>query len=475
MEIKKFLEKFKSYSTADTSKIEQAYEFAKKMHKNQLRASGDNHFTHCQTVADILMDHKFDADTICAALLHDTLEDTSVTLPQLEQKFGVEVAGMVNGVTKIADLKFNSQDEEIASNWRKMLIATAKDIRIILIKLADRIHNMRTIQYLPKEKQIRKSKETMMLYAPLAQRLGMFNMKGELEDLSFKILNPKEYEELAIKTERLLGKRHETLKKVKKEIESKLSETKINFRILMRAKNIYSFYRKMETQNISFEEIEDSLGVRIITDTVADCYGILGLLHANFKPVAGSFTDYIAIPKANLYQSIHTTVVTSSGETVEVQIRTEEMHYKNEYGIAAHWRYKLGGVSDKHFDEKLNWVRQWLEWLQDLTNPREFLESFQTDMDLEQVFVFTPKGEVKSLPKGSTILDFAYAVHTEVGNKCMGAKVNGKIAPLNYELKSGQFCEILTKKNQKPSSDWLKNVKTARARSKIRNFLKGLE
>jgi GTP pyrophosphokinase len=328
------------------------------------------------------------------------------------------------------------------------------------------------MQYLPKEKQTQKAKETLSLFAPLAQRLGMFNLKSELEDLSFKTLNPKEYDELKSKIEKLSGKRKEILPRFKKELENYLSKTKIPYRIIARAKNIYSFYRKMQMQNRPFDEIEDSLGVRIITDTVTNCYGILGTLHANFKPVAGSFTDYIAIPKANLYQSIHTTVVSDTGDTVEVQIRTEEMHYKNEYGIAAHWRYKMDITQDTHYDEKLNWVRQWLEWLQDLTNPREFLESFKTDMELTQVFVFTPKGDVKSLPKGATVLDFAYAVHSEIGDKCSGAKVNGKIAPLDYELKSGQFCEILTKKNQTPRSDWLKMVKTAGARSRIRKFLK---
>lgn len=472
MNLETFINKFKSYSATGADKVEKAYNFAKKVHQNQKRASGENHFIHCRTVADILMDHKLDTGTICAALLHDTLEDTPVTAEELKKEFGTEILQMVEGVTKIANLKFNSQDEETAENWRKMLLATAKDIRIILIKLADRVHNMRTIEHLAKEKRTQKANETLTLYAPLAQRLGMFNLKSELEDLSFEVLNPKEYKYLETKIKTLSGRRSETLEKFKQELSRHLSDTGLKYRVLARAKNLYSFHRKIQLYNLSFEEIQDSLGVRIITGTVSDCYGILGILHSVFKPVAGSFTDYIAIPKANLYQSIHTTVVSPGGDVVEVQIRTEEMHYTSEYGIAAHWRYKLGGASDSHFDEKLNWVRQWLEWLRDLTNPHEFLESFKTDMDLEQVFVFTPKGDVKSLPKGSTILDFAYCVHSEVGDRCYGAKVNGKMVSLDYQLKSGEFCEILTRKNQTPKQDWLKIVKTAGARSKIRKFLR---
>lgn len=472
MDIKSFTEKFKSYSTADTTKLEKAYNFARKMHKNQTRASGGDFFDHCVTVADILMDHKLDLNTISAALLHDTLEDTSLDAQTLRKEFGSEISRMVEGVTKITNLEFASRDEETAENWRKMLVATAKDIRIILIKLADRVHNMRTIQYLPEEKRNKKAKETLTLFAPLAQRLGMFNLKNELEDLSFKVLNPEEYKRLSDKIKTFAGKREKILERFKTELDEHLSRVGLKYRIIARAKNIYSLYRKMQNQNLTFEEIEDYLGVRIITDTIANCYAILGILHSAFKPVAGSFTDYIAIPKANLYQSIHTTVVSSKGDVVEVQIRTEEMHYTGEYGIAAHWRYKLGGKSDSHFDEKLNWVRQWLEWLRDLTSPDEFLDSFKTDMELEQVFVFTPKGDVKALPKGATVLDFAYAVHSEIGNKFFGAKVNGKMVAIDYPLRSGEFCEILTRKTQTPKQDWLKNVKTAGARSKIRKFLR---
>jgi GTP pyrophosphokinase len=475
MQLQTFINKFKSYSAADTAKLEKAYNFAKKMHQNQKRASGERYLEHCITVADILMEHKLDIATICAALLHDTLEDTSLKPEELRKEFGSEITQMVQGVTKITSLKFDSQDEETAQNWRKMLIATAKDIRVILIKLADRVHNMRTIKYLPATKQEQKAKETLSLYAPLAQRLGMFNLKSELEDLSFKILNPEEYRRLSGKINTFLGRQKEELQRFKHELNSYLSKMDLKYRVLARLKNIYSLYRKIKTQNLTFEEIEDSLGVRIITDTVTNCYAVLGVLHSAFKPIAGSFTDYIAIPKANLYQSIHTTVVSPRGEIVEVQIRTEEMHYISEYGIAAHWRYKLGVKADNHFDEKLNWVRQWLEWLRDLTNPHEFLETFKTDMELEQVFVFTPKGEVKTLPKGATVLDFAYAVHSEVGSKCTGAKVNGKMAALDCQLKSGEFCEILTKKKQTPTRDWLKIVKTAVARSKIRKFLREKE
>lgn len=470
--LKEIINGFKGYNPSqDTALIEKAYNFAKAAHGDQKRLTGEPFFSHCCEVAKILLDHKLDRETICAALLHDTVEDTSVTVEEIEKNFNKEIADMVAGLTKIDRLENLSTDEETVENWRKMLIAVSHDMRIILIKLADRTHNMKTLQGLPAERRKEKALETLNLYAPLAQRLGMFSLKNELEDLSFRYLYPQEYEQLkegVAKKEEDLNKK---LASFKSSLDAVLDKEQIPHRLLSRVKNYYSIYRKMQKHNASFEQIQDLLGLRIITDTVLDCYRALGALHANFKPVAGSFTDYIAMPKMNMYQSIHTTVF-FEGSLVEVQIRTEDMHRTCEYGIAAHWRYKLGSKADPHLDEKLNWIRQWIEWQRDLTAPREFLESFQTDINLSQIFVFTPKGEVKVLPEHATPLDFAYLVHTEIGDHYSGALVNGKMAKMNSELKSGDICEIQTRKNAEPKMQWLDSAKTARARSKIKTFLR---
>lgn len=472
IKIEQLLEKFSSYSTADTTVIELAWEFAKNAHKEQKRASGELYFTHLYEVASILCDLKMDANTIAAGLLHDVLEDTGTKPEELKKEFGDEIYNLVDGVTKIESFRFSSKDEEQAENWRKMIIAMAKDIRVIIIKLADRLHNMRTLEYLPSEKQKEIASETLTLYAPIAHRLGIFHIKNELEDLAFRYLYPDEYNELKRKVDERFKEREEILERFKKEVEDVLNKAGIEYRITSRAKNLYSIFRKMQRQNKRFEEIEDTLGIRIITDTVFNCYAILGLIHSNFKPVPGSFTDYISMPKPNLYQSIHTTVVTGRGEIVEIQIRTEKMHSVAEYGIAAHWRYKHGEAFDGKLDEKLNWARQWIEWLNDAETPHEFMEMFKTELDIEEIFVFTPKGDVKSLPKGSTPIDFAYRIHTEIGNHCAGAKVNGKIVPLDYQLKSGDVCEIITRKNVSPHKDWLQIAKTPSARSKIRRYLR---
>ncbi len=470
--LREIIDGFKSYNPSqDTQLIEKAYNFAKAAHGEQRRFTGEPFFSHCREVAKILLEHKLDRDTICAALLHDTVEDTSVTVEDIEKDFNKEIAEMVAGLTKIDRLENLSTDEETVENWRKMLIAVSHDMRIILIKLADRTHNMKTLQGLAPARRKEKALETLNLYAPLAQRLGMFSLKNELEDLSFKYLYPEEYEELkagVAKKEEDLNKKLASFKTALAEV---LDREQIPHRLLSRVKNYYSIYRKMKKHNASFEQIQDLLGLRIITDTVLDCYRALGALHANFKPVSGSFTDYIAMPKMNMYQSIHTTVF-FEGSLVEVQIRTEDMHRTCEYGIAAHWRYKLGSKADPHLDEKLNWIRQWIEWQRDLTAPREFLESFQTDINLSQIFVFTPKGEVKVLPEHATPLDFAYLVHTEIGDHYSGALVNGKMAKMNSELKSGDICEIQTRKNAEPKMQWLDAAKTARARSKIKTFLR---
>lgn len=472
--LEELLKKFKEYSpNQDTSLIEKAYYFAQNAHKNQKRESGEPYFTHCCHVAAILMEFNLDADTICAGLLHDTVEDTPVTLEDLRKEFNKEVAHMVQGVTKISDLKFSSTDEETVENWRKMLVAVAEDVRVILIKLADRTHNMRTMEVMPPEKQKFKAYETISLYAPLAQRLGMFTIKTDLEDLSFKYLHPEDYENLKREVEARTADRQAALESFKKALAPALEADHLDFRILARAKNYYSIYRKMQKHHCSFAEIQDSLGVRIITKTIQDCYRALGLVHSVFKPIAGTFTDYIATPKANMYQSIHTTVLAPSGDIIEIQIRTEEMHKTCEYGIAAHWRYKLGNVKqDRNFDEKINWIRRWIEWQQDLTAPREFLEGFKTDVNLQQIFVFTPRADVKSLPEGSTPIDFAYAIHTDIGDHYVGARVNNRMVRMDYNFKTGDVCEIITRKNGEPKRDWLEFAKTANARSHIKRFLR---
>jgi GTP pyrophosphokinase len=377
------------------------------------------------------------------------------------------------GVTKLDALKFESRDEAQAENWRKMLLATAQDIRVIVVKLADRLHNMKTLNFLKREKQERIAAETMALYAPLAHRLGMFGLKSELEDLSFAYLHPEEHHELARKVGAKLAENERQLASAKAALEKVVEGTNIPCRILARTKTLWSTYKKMERQEKSFEDIQDALGMRLITDTVANCYALLGIVHTHFKPVAGSFTDYISTPKLNLYRSLHTTIMAPTGELVEIQIRTEEMHRSSEYGIAAHWRYKHGeSAKDVHMEEKLNWLRQWIEWLQDLNSPREFLDSLKTDLEFNQVFVFTPAGEVKVLPAGATPLDFAFAVHTEIGFSCVGAVVNNKMVRLDHTLKSGDICRINTKKGSTPKKDWLNLVKTARARSKVRHYLR---
>ena len=472
MELKNLLDKVEAYTSKDLTIIELAYDFAKEAHGNQQRASGDLYFIHVYEVAMILAELKMDVTTIAAGLLHDVLEDTKVTSDELKKEFGEEIYNLVEGVTKIENFHFSSRDEETAENWRKMIIATAKDIRVIIIKLADRLHNMRTLEYLNPERRRDIAYETLTLYAPISHRLGIYNIKNELEDLSFKYLYPDEYNELKTKVDALYISAQSVLKEFIKEVEMLLLKASIEARILYRTKNLYSIFRKMKKYNKPFEEIEDLLGVRIITDTVLNCYAILGLIHSNFKPVSGSFTDYIAMPKPNLYQSLHTTVISHDGTLIEIQIRTEEMHRIAEYGIAAHWRYKHGDNFDNEFNEKINLARQWLEWMNDVESPREFMEIFKTELDVEEIFVFTPKGDVKALPKGSTPIDFAYHIHTDVGNHCVGARVNSKIVKLDYELKSGDVCEIITRKNASPNKDWLKFVKTQSAKAKIRKYLR---
>ncbi len=467
------LEKMSRYLPgADFSLIEKAYVFSAKVHQGQVRLSGETYLTHPLEVAAILADMKMDLFTVASGLLHDTVEDTYTTLDEIKQTFGPEIAALVDGLTKISKITLATREEEQAENFRKMLLAMAKDIRIVLIKLADRLHNMRTLEYLPPESQIKIAQETLDIYAPLANRLGIDRIKTELEDLSFRYLHPEEYHALAREVAWKKEERERYIQEVSSIISEKLSSYGLVGRVSGRPKHFYSIYKKMKAQNLEFEQVYDVIAFRIILATVKDCYEALGIIHSLWKPVPGRFKDYIAMPKANGYQSLHTTVIGPYGERVEIQIRTEEMNRTAEEGIAAHWQYKEGkGIAPKD-SKQFAWVRQLLEWQQDLRDPREFLETVKIDLFPDEVYVFTPKGDVKQFPIGSTPVDFAYSVHTQIGHQCVGAKVNGKIVPLRYQLKNGDTVEIVTSPAHQPSKDWVKFVKTSRARTKIRQWIK---
>jgi GTP pyrophosphokinase len=456
---------------AEVDLIRRSYLFSAEAHKDQKRLSGAPYITHPLAVATILTHLKMDSMTIAGALLHDTLEDTKATHECLVDLFGQEVTSLVVGVTKLGKLAFGNREERQAESFRKMVVAMAKDIRVILIKLADRLHNLRTLEYLPEPKQRATAQETLDIYAPLAHRLGISWMKAELEDLAFRYLNPKAYHEIAGKIAREQEAQERYIAHVQEIIARELHHTNIPCRISGRPKNIYSIYQKMQRQQLTFEEIYDILAVRVITDTIRDCYAILGILHSLWKPIPGRFKDYIALPKPNMYQSLHTTVIGPEGERVELQIRTEEMHRTAEEGIAAHWLYKENMPSEK-YDERFTWLRHLLEWQQDLKDPIEFMETVKIDMFPEEVYVFTPRGDVRAFPRGATPIDFAYAVHTDIGHQCIGAKVNGRMVPLRYQLRNGDTVEILTSPSHMPSRDWLRWVVTSRARTKIKAWLK---
>lgn len=460
------------YSSANVDLIADAYHFSQRAHEGQLRESGAPYFEHPYEVALILADLELDMETIAAGLLHDVLEDTPVTREELEEAFGPTILMLVEGVTKLEKLPVHNRFEHQAENMRKMIFAMAEDVRVILIKLADRLHNMRTLRHMPPAKQLRISQETLEIFAPLAHRMGIWKIKFEMEDLAFRYINPEEYSKLVAEINRKRQEREGDLQEVMDIIVERLADVDMACDIQGRPKHFYSIYQKMQKQNKSLEEIYDLMAIRVIVDSVRDCYAVLGIIHALWKPIPGRFKDYIAVPKSNLYQSLHTTVVGPRGEPYEIQIRTWDMHRIAEKGVAAHWMYKEGQSRKTGDQAKVGWLREAVEWLQEMKDPQEFMDTLKIDLFEDEVFVFTPKGDVKSLPNGATPIDFAFDVHTDVGLSCFGAKVNGRIVPLNYTLKNGDFVEILTSKTANPTQDWLNYVKTSKARSRIRSWLK---
>ncbi|MET0600588.1 MAG: bifunctional (p)ppGpp synthetase/guanosine-3',5'-bis(diphosphate) 3'-pyrophosphohydrolase [Baekduia sp.] len=461
----------------DRTRVEEAFVFACEHHADQRRKSGEHFIVHPTAVAKICAGMRLDTETLVAALLHDTVEDTTASLEEVKELFGEEVMTLVDGVTKLTGITFTSRDEAQAENYRKMMVAMASDIRVILIKLADRLHNMRTIEAMPKQKQIEKAKETLEIYAPIAHRLGIHAIKWELEDLAFAALHPRKYQEIKGLVNQQREEREDYVNAAGDELARELEALGIAARISGRAKHFYSIYSKMTKKGREFNEIYDLTAMRVVVDSVKDCYGTVGVIHSLWKPLPGRFKDFVAMPKFNMYQSLHTTVIGPEGLPLEIQIRTRDMHDMAEFGVAAHWMYKQDptkkGTAGPEGEDKLKWLRSMLDWQQELHDPKEFMESLRVDLFDEEVFVFTPKGEVKSLGQGATPLDFAYEVHTEVGHRCVGAKVNGKIVPLNYTLSSGDIVEILTSKRDRgPSRDWLALVKTTRARNKIKQFSK---
>jgi guanosine-3',5'-bis(diphosphate) 3'-pyrophosphohydrolase len=477
----------------DRGRVQDAFVFACEHHAAQRRKSGEDFIVHPVGVARICAGMRLDTETLCAALLHDTVEDTSASIEEVHERFGEEIANVVDGVTKLTGITFQSRDEAQAENYRKMMVAMATDVRVILIKLADRLHNMRTIDAMPKQKQIEKAKETLEIYAPIAHRLGIHALKWELEDLAFATLHPRKYQEIKGLVAQQRDDRERYVGQAGEYLAAELAKVGVATQIAGRAKHFYSIYSKMTKKGREFNEIYDLTAMRVLVDSVKDCYGAVGVIHSLWKPLPGRFKDFIAMPKFNMYQSLHTTVIGPEGRPLEIQIRTHEMHEMAEFGVAAHWMYKQrrGGAAERGEgsataparkgedvsawpeDAKLKWLRSMLDWQQELSDPHEFMESLKIDLFEDEVYVFTPKGEVKSLAAGATPLDFAYEVHTEIGHRCVGARVNGKIVPLHYELRSGDIVEILTAKRERgPSRDWLAMVKTTRARNKIRAWFK---
>ncbi len=474
MGLEKLIKNIQVYNPdADVALIKKAYEFAENAHSGQFRNSGETFFLHPYEVAQILTLLELDVTTIAAGLLHDVLEDTPVTHEKLVAEFGEEIAALVDGVTKLSKIAFKSKEERQIESLRKMFLAMAQDIRVVLIRLADRLHNMRTLRHMPVVKQKKIAGETLEIYSPLAHRLGMWRIKWELEDLAFRYIEPTEYYRLAHKVSKQRREREGYIEDVRKALADRLEEMGIEAEIQGRPKHFYSIYQKMKEQGKSFEEIYDLIAIRVIVDTIKDCYAVLGTVHTLWKPLPGRFKDYIAMPKSNMYQSLHTTVIGPHGDPFEIQIRTWDMHRTAEYGIAAHWKYKEGAQGNSEFEAKIAWLRQLLEWQREMKDIDDFMETLKIDLFEDEVFVFTPKGDVKNLPAGSTPVDFAYAVHTDIGHKCVGAKVNGAIIPLDQPLKNGDIVEILTSRNDKgPSRDWLNFIKTSKAKGRIRQWFK---
>jgi GTP pyrophosphokinase len=459
------------YPDADLDLIRAAYVYSAQVHLGQTRRSGEPYLVHPVAVARILAQMKLDEASVATGLLHDTVEDTLVTIDDIERFFGKEIATLVDGVTKISKMEFQSKEQRQAENYRKMILAMSRDIRVLLVKLADRLHNMRTLDFMETEAQQRISRETLEIYAPLAARLGIYWLRTELEDMSFRYLDPERYALIQTRLEESIKRTEEYVSNVLRIIRDKLKQYNISATTKGRNKEIFSIYKKMQAQSLDFEQIHDVTAFRIVLSTVSECYAVLGLIHSLWRPVPGRFKDYIAMPKGNGYQSLHTTVIGPEGNRIEIQIRTQEMDRIAEEGIAAHWSYKEGKVVEPEEEKVTSWLRQMMEWQQDLEDPREFLENVRVDLYPDEVYVFTPKGEVKEFPAGATPLDFAYAIHTEVGHRCMGARVNGRMVPLKYHLQTGDSVEIVTSVHQKPSKDWLKYVRTARARTKIRHYV----
>lgn len=471
--LKEFMDYVHSYLGDDEcDQIMKAFTLADKAHEGQFRASGEPYIMHPLAVAEILAHLQIDHITLIAALLHDVVEDTEYTKEDIETLFGAEVAFLVDGVTKLNQFQYETKEDRQMENYRKMILAMAKDVRVVVIKLGDRLHNMRTLKHMRSDKQKRIAKETLEIFAPLAHRLGIFNVKWELEDLSFRYLEPDKYYDLVDQMKQKRQAREDIVNDTMEQLTKALGESGIKADIKGRPKHFYSIYKKMKKDNRDLSQIYDLLAVRVIVDTVPDCYAVLGIAHSIWKPLPYRFKDYISMPKSNMYQSLHTTVIGTMGQPVEIQIRTWEMHRVSEYGVAAHWRYKEGNKgADKEFDQKVAWLRQVLEW-QDTSNPKELVNALKLDVFSGEVFVFTPKGDVVKLPIGSVPLDFAYRVHTDVGHRCVGAKVNGKIVPLDYTLQNGDIVDIITSKTGKPSLDWLNIVGSSESKNKIRNWFK---
>jgi GTP pyrophosphokinase len=461
------------YPKADVALVRKAYEFSEKAHIGQIRRSGEPYISHPLSVAGILAELKLDLDTIITGLLHDTVEDTSVTLEDIKKEFGESICLLVDGVTKISRMSFKNTHEKQGENIRKMIVAMGKDVRVILVKLCDRLHNMRTLHHMPYEKQSRIALETLEIYSPLASRLGINSLKIELEDLSFRYYRPDMYYELNQKIQKKQKERDNYIEEVKKMIASELQKSNVKkVDVQGRSKHLWSIYRKMESRGIDYEQVYDVLAFRVLVDTIPECYEVLGYVHALWKPIPGRFKDFIAMPKTNNYRSLHSTVIGPGGERIEIQIRTREMHLVAERGIAAHWRYKERGQITETTAEQFEWMKDLVSWHQTVGNSEEFLDTLKSDLFDTEIYVFTPKGDVKELPEGSSPIDFAYGIHTHVGNSCVGARVNGRIVPIKYQLQNGDTVEILTSKNQTPSKDWLNYCVTTKAKSKIRWFVK---